>query len=111
MFNKKDYPAFSDFMEMLPVLYDCVDDPDYKLAKSNDIFTQFAKYAGEEWGDEYIRELKKDILKIKAKNIDNSDMQIILAQQYKVKFRQKEIPVIFDNILKGIDCRDQAALL
>lgn len=111
MFNRKDYPAFSYFMDMVPVMYDCVDDPDYVLAKSNDIFTQFAKYAGEEWGDKYVKELKEDILKIKAKSIDNADMQIILAQQYKVKFRQKDIPIIFDNILKGIDCRDQAALL
>lgn len=43
MFNRKDYPAFSYFMDMVPVMADCIDDPDYKLWKTNDIYTEFAR--------------------------------------------------------------------
>lgn len=76
------------------------------------IFTPSLRgYAREELGDEYVKKLKEDILRIKAKNIDNANMQIILVQQYSLKVKQKEIPVMFDKILKGIDCKDQAALL
>lgn len=106
MFNRKDYPAFSYFMEILPALCEEVDDPDYTLSKTNDIFIEVGKIFAEQESDKRAGELKREILKIKAKNIDNADMQIILAQQYKVKFRQKDIPIIFNNILKGIDCKN-----
>lgn len=87
MFNKKDYPAFSYFMEILPALFEEPDDPDHTLSKTNDIFIEVGKIFAEQESDKRAGELKREILKIKAKNIDNADMQIILAQQYKVKFR------------------------
>lgn len=103
MLNRKDYPYFSFFMDRVTAFSDCIDDPGYKLSKTKEIYAEFTKMMkAEGWAEECIG-LKADIIKLKEKNIDVCDMQAFIIREYGLRFKQKEIPIVFDKILEGLE--------
>lgn len=103
MIDRKDYPYFSYFMDIAPALSECIDDPDYKLSKNNEIFSEITKIFRIEENAKTCVGLKKDIKKLKEKNIDPCEMQVFFVRQYGYRFRQKEIPILLDKILEGLE--------
>ena len=93
MLKAEDYPVFIYFFRTY--IYDFVKD-------FTDLFSQANKF-GKETTHKRCAELKAEIFSLKKK--ETWEVQSFMVRQFGVRFKQKEIPIILDALLNGLESK------
>lgn len=87
MINENDFPKFKYFMEAY-------------IADHADFFEQAYKFSKSE-SIRIINKLKNEVMDLSSKK-EVWEVQSFLIRKYGIRIRQKEVPIIFEEILKGL---------
>lgn len=87
MINENDFPEFKYFMEAY-------------IADHADFFEQAYEFSKSE-SKGTVNTLKNEVMNLSSKK-EVWEVQSFLIREYGIRIKQKEVPVIFEEILKGL---------